>query len=114
MTSPLFGSMVALLVVTARVGGLVMTAPIFSSPALPKVVRCAIALTLGFSAWAIFPQMVVVTQGGVGLLFIIGYVNVLKKVVMLDLRSHRHCIVKLLHHLRQVGEELHECYAKTT
>ena len=47
MTTPLVGSLVAMLVVIARVGGLVTTAPVLASPALPKLIRGVIALLFG-------------------------------------------------------------------
>lgn len=43
--------MFPLLAVVARIAGLAIAAPVFGSPAIPKIVRVAIVLTLGFSAW---------------------------------------------------------------
>ncbi|MBT4524339.1 MAG: flagellar biosynthetic protein FliR [Phycisphaerae bacterium] len=40
-----------LLAVIARIAGLAIIAPVFGSPAIPKIVRGAIVVTLGFSAW---------------------------------------------------------------
>jgi len=37
--------------VLARVAGLAIVAPVFGSPSIPRIVRLAIVLTLGFSAW---------------------------------------------------------------
>ena len=72
MTTPFVGSLVAMLVVIARVGGLVATAPVFSSPALPKIIRVAIALALGFAVWVIIPPITLIAQGGIGLLLLLG------------------------------------------
>ena len=71
MTTPLVGSLVVLLVVIARVGGLVATAPVLASPALPKLIRVVIALTLGFAVWALIPPIAMVTQSGIGLLLLL-------------------------------------------
>ncbi len=51
MTMTPYIYMLPLLAVIARVAGLALVAPVFGSPAIPKVVRGAIILTLGFSAW---------------------------------------------------------------
>lgn len=72
MTSPFIGSMLALFVVIARVGGLVTTAPVLASPAIPKLIRIIIALTLGFAVWTLIPPYVVISQGGIALLLILG------------------------------------------
>ena len=72
MTQPLVGSLIALLVIIARVGGLVATAPVLASPALPKIIRIAITLTLGLAVWSIIPAMTNIAQGGVGLLILLG------------------------------------------
>jgi flagellar biosynthetic protein FliR len=40
-----------LLFVIARIAGLAIIAPVFGSSSIPKIVRIAIILTLGFSAW---------------------------------------------------------------
>ena len=45
-------ALLPLLAVIARIAGLAVIAPVFGSPAIPKVVRGAIVLTLGFSAWS--------------------------------------------------------------
>jgi flagellar biosynthesis protein FliR len=44
--------MFPLFAVVARIAGLAVAAPVFGSPAIPKIVRGAIVLTLGFSAWS--------------------------------------------------------------
>jgi flagellar biosynthetic protein FliR len=71
MTAPLAQSLLALLVVTARVGGLVTTAPVLASPAIPKLIRVAIALTLGFAVWSLIPPFAGIAQGGIGLLVVL-------------------------------------------
>jgi flagellar biosynthetic protein FliR len=72
MTAPLVGSLIGLLVVIARVGGLVLTAPVLASPAIPKLIRVVIALTLGFAVWSLIPPLSVLTQNGIGLLVLLG------------------------------------------
>ncbi|MBC8203606.1 MAG: flagellar biosynthetic protein FliR, partial [Planctomycetes bacterium] len=71
MTAPIFGSLLTLLVVIARVGGLVATAPVLASPAIPKLIRLAIALTLGFAVWSLIPPLPVIAQGGIGFLVLL-------------------------------------------
>jgi flagellar biosynthetic protein FliR len=71
MTTPLAGTLVAMLVVIARVGGLVTTAPILASPALPKMIRIVLALTIGFAVWVLIPPLAILSQSGVGLLFLL-------------------------------------------
>ena len=44
-------SILPLIAVIARVGGLAIAAPVFGSASIPKLVRFAIVVTLGFSAW---------------------------------------------------------------
>tara|TARA_X000001036_G_scaffold68472_2_gene59518 strand:- start:2183 stop:2953 length:771 start_codon:yes stop_codon:yes gene_type:complete len=49
-------SLLPLLAVVARIAGLAVVSPVFGSPAIPKVVRGAIVITLGFSAWSMTAQ----------------------------------------------------------
>ncbi len=52
--------------VLARVAGLAIVAPIFGSPFIPKIVRIAIVLVLGFSAWTMTANIVIGEVGYLG------------------------------------------------
>ncbi|MDP7009326.1 MAG: flagellar biosynthetic protein FliR [Phycisphaerales bacterium] len=72
MTPTIFSSLSALLLVIARISGLVVTAPVLSSTAIPKTIRIAISLALGFAVWTCIPAASVASQSGVGLAILLG------------------------------------------
>jgi flagellar biosynthesis protein FliR len=71
MTVLPFTFLLPLLAVTARVAGLMVIAPVFGSPSIPKIVRLAIVMTLGFSAWTMTPAIPIGEVGLFGLAVII-------------------------------------------
>ena len=60
-----------LIAVTARIAGLAIAAPVFGSPSIPKIVRGAIILTLGFSAWTMTSGVTLAAVGPLGVLLIL-------------------------------------------
>ncbi|MBC8310138.1 MAG: flagellar biosynthetic protein FliR [Phycisphaerales bacterium] len=71
MTSFSYILMLPFLAVLARVAGLSIAAPVFGSPAIPKIVRAAIILVLGFSAWTMTADVPISEIGMMGLLVIL-------------------------------------------
>jgi len=71
MTSISYSMMLPFFAVLARVAGLALVAPVFGSPAIPKIVRAAIVLTLGFSAWTMTAGISVGEVGLMGTLLLL-------------------------------------------
>jgi flagellar biosynthetic protein FliR len=57
-----------MLAAIARVAGLAIVAPVFGSPSIPRIVRVAIVLTLGFSAWTMAATVSIGEVGFLGLI----------------------------------------------
>ncbi len=71
MTSITTTMMLPFFAVLARVAGLAIVSPVFGSPSIPKIVRVAIVLTLGFSAWTLTAGTTIGEVGLVGLAVIL-------------------------------------------
>ena len=71
MTAFPYTYLLPLLAVIARVAGLMVIAPVFGSPSIPRIVRGAIVLALGFSAWSMTTAVPIAEVGLLGLVAIL-------------------------------------------
>ncbi len=71
MTASLMGLQVAgVIAILARVAGVVVTAPVLGSPAIPRIVRIALVLGLGLATWSILPPVVVGGGSAIGIIVV--------------------------------------------